>query len=220
MELKNIRSPIEYKYFGQLSLLHFGLEISDDESGLKSHKIFNGDRIPCSNSNKFERFIESTYNYSRVVLNRYSSRYSKHSYSQPALFTILALKFYLKATYREIVDIVDSNDKLKSYLGIKKAPNYSTLQKFFKRIPTKIFHSINDLIIKDLDLKPETIAMDGSGFVSSNADFYYSTIIQKTRKRFTKCHITADVDTGIILHNQAIDGPRHDMTFAMAAIKK
>ena len=57
-------------------------------------------------------------------------------------------------TYHKIVDFVNQNGRLKRFLSIKKAPNYSTLHKFFKRMPTKIFNYITQAIVEKLNLKP------------------------------------------------------------------
>jgi len=48
----------------------------------------------------------------------------------------------LKIFSLEIADFIAFSDKLKKYLGIKQAPNYSTLQKFYKRMPTNMFERI------------------------------------------------------------------------------
>lgn len=55
------------------------------------------------------------------------------------------------------------------------------------------------------------------------ADKYYAKIRGNERKGYTKCHITIDVESGIILHSQALKGPKHDINFAIPsarAIKK
>ena len=61
-------------------------------------------------------------------------------YPQPALFTIITLKIYLNLTYRQIVEFISFSDILQKYLKIKRAPNYSILQKFFK-----IYSRINNI---------------------------------------------------------------------------
>lgn len=89
--------------------------------------------------------------YAKLSLNKCSSRYSKQLYSQPALLTILVLKIYLKLTYRQISEYLEFSYRLRSYLSIKNAPNPSTLQKFFKRIPTNMFEKITTLILNNLE---------------------------------------------------------------------
>jgi len=46
--------------------------------------------------NKPVKFIEKTYYYVKIAINKYSNAFSNHLYSQHALFTILAMKIYTK----------------------------------------------------------------------------------------------------------------------------
>ena len=66
-------------------------------------------------ADELSKFVELSYNYSNCFLSKYSSRFSKQLYSQPALFTILSLKIYCNMTYRKIVDFVNQNDRLKRF---------------------------------------------------------------------------------------------------------
>ena len=159
------------------------------------------------------------YSYAKIALNNYSCKYSKKLYSQPALFTIIALKIYLKMTYRQIMDFISFSDALRKYLKIKKAPDYSTIQKFFKRMPTNMFERITEQIIQHLEIKPTTAALDDTGFTNDYADKYYAQIKGKERKSYTKCHIAVDIDTKIILYSQALKCPKHDTQFAIASIR-
>ena len=112
------------------------------------------------------------------------------------------MKTYLNLTYREIVEFISFSDRLQKYLKIRSAPNHSTLQKFFKRMPTDMFERITTQIISHLEIRPKLVALDGSGFTSDYADKYYSKIRSHDVKNFTKCH-----------------RPRHDVKFAIASIR-
>ena len=61
--------------------------------------------------------------------------------------------------------------------------------------------------------------MDGSGFSKNCADKYYASVIGNSYSRYTKCHITIDVESRIILHSQAVNGSRNDMAFAIGAAR-
>lgn len=124
----------------------------------------------CYKTIELIKLIEYTYSYAKLSLNKYSSRYSKQLYSQPALLTILVLKIYLKLTYRKISEYLEFSDRLRSYLSIKNAPDPSTLQKFFKRMPTNMFEKITTLILNNWEIKVKYVALDGTGFTSDNAD--------------------------------------------------
>ncbi len=126
--------------------------------------------------------------YAKLSLNKYSSRYSKQLYSQPALLTILVLKIYLKLTYRQISEYLEFSDRLRSYLSIKNAPDPSTLQKFFKRMPTNMFEKITTLILNNLEIKVKYVALDGTGFTSDNADKLLRKNTQQRTKTLTPNH--------------------------------
>ena len=92
MKLKTTYSPVSNLFSKQLNLLDFGFE----KPAVKKIKEINKDIKP----NKLLKFIKNTFKYSKIVLNKYSSNFSKHDFTQPALFTILAVKIYTKSTYR------------------------------------------------------------------------------------------------------------------------
>ena len=215
MNNKNKHSPSIVRFSEHESLLDFGFK-------KQTKKFFKKYENACKTDNKHNeliKFIEYCYSYAKIALNNYSCKYSKKLYSQPALFTIIALKIYLKMTYRQIMDFISFSDALRKYLKIKKAPDYSTIQKFFKRMPTNMFERITEQIIQHLEIKPTKVALDGTGFTNDYADKYYAQIRGKERKNYTKCHIAVDVDTRIILYSQALKDPKHDTQFAIASIR-
>ena len=118
----------------------------------KFFKKYENDQKMSLKSCELIKFIETCYSYAKISLNKYLSNFSKKLYSQPALFTIIYLKIYLNTTYRDISDFISFSTKLKKYLGIKQVPNYSTLQKFYKRMPTNMFERITNKFIADLQI--------------------------------------------------------------------
>jgi transposase len=210
MTSKNINSPTYNMFSKQLNLSDFHFIIP------KNHpfkKVFK-------NENKLIKFIENTFYYSKIRLNKYSNDFSNHLYTQHTLFTILPIKIYTKSTYRETIDLIEISDQLKNYLKIKKVPHFTTIQKFFKRLPSKKLREINTLILSQNEIEGEIIALDGSGFTNDYADKYYAIIRKKERKSYIKNHITIDTKTRLILHYQTQRGPKHDTQFAKPAIRK
>ena len=211
MKPKNTYSPVGSLFSKQLNLSDFGFE----KPALKKIKEINKDIRP----NKLLKFIKNVFKYSKIVLNKYSSHFSKHEFTQPALFTLLAVKIYTRSTYRQIIDLLELSNKIQEYLHLKKVPHYTTLQKFFKRLPTAALQELNKLILINHQINGEIIALDGSGFTNDYADKYYAIIRQKERKSYVKNHISIDVDSRLILHFAAQRGPRFDTRFAIAAIR-
>lgn len=62
-----------------------------------------------------------------TALPAYSSRYSRHDYTQPQLFALLALKQFLKTDDRGVVALVAEWTDLRRALGLTTVPHYSTL---------------------------------------------------------------------------------------------
>ena len=216
MKRKNTYSPFNNLISRQLNLSDFNFE-KPVQNCIKRFK--NQFKIDL-NENKLINFIFYTYNHAEECINKYSHYFSNHLYTQPTLFTILAMKIYLKLTYREISFLIDLSDNLKKFFHIKRAPHYTTLQKFFKRLPARILNKINQLILIENDIKPEMIVLDGSGFTNDNADKYYAQIRKKERKSYIKNHIAIDVKSRLILNYQTQKGPKYDTQFAIASIRK
>ena len=211
MKNENTYSPFSTLFSKQLNLSDFGFE----KPALKKIKEINNEIKP----NKLLKFIKYAFKYSKIVLNKYSNTYSKHDFTQPALFTILAMKIYTRSTYRQIMDLLDLSDKIQKHLHLKKVPHYTTLQKFFKRLPTSILQQLNKQILLNNQIDGEIIALDGSGFTNDYADKYYAIIRRKERKSYVKNHISIDAESRLILHFAAQRGPRFDTRFAIAAIR-
>ena len=118
--------------------MDFGLELGGKTQDEKLFKI-------GQNQNRLLNFVELTFNYAKWIFPKYSCDYSNHIYNQPQLFTILAMKTYLKTTYRKIIEILDVFDKITKFLKLFKLPHYTTIQKFIVRMSDTIegFKQIN-----------------------------------------------------------------------------
>ena len=63
----------------------------------------------------------------RAALPAYSSRFSRHDFTQPQLFALLVLRQFLRTDYRGVVTAVGEWGELRRALGLRKVPHYSTL---------------------------------------------------------------------------------------------
>ncbi|MBQ2665474.1 hypothetical protein [Methanobrevibacter sp.] len=104
MKRENTHSPFNNFFSKQLNLSDFGFE----KPALKKIKEINKD----IRANNLLKFIKYLFKYSKIVLNKYSSNFSKHDITQPALFTLLAVKIYTWSTYRQIIDLLELSDKI------------------------------------------------------------------------------------------------------------
>lgn len=92
MNSKNKHPSCSVMVSRQINLSDFGFE----KPALKILKEIKKD----INQIELIKFSEYTFNYAKIVLNKYSNNYSKHEYTQPALFTLSAIKNYTQRTYR------------------------------------------------------------------------------------------------------------------------
>ena len=67
----------------------------------------------------------------------YSSKFSRHDYTQHQLFALLALREFLKTDYRGLEEILRDWAELRDALGLTKVPDHSTLQKAARRLLEK-----------------------------------------------------------------------------------
>lgn len=63
----------------------------------------------------------------KIALPPYSSKCSRHDYTQHQLFALLALKTFFKTDYRGLAQMVEDFPELRQDLGLREAPHYSTL---------------------------------------------------------------------------------------------
>ena len=73
----------------------------------------------------------------RESLPAYSSIRSRKDFTQHQLFAVLALKTFLKADYRGVVQHLDDFAELRQDLGLSKVPDHSTLCYAEKRLLKK-----------------------------------------------------------------------------------
>lgn len=71
------------------------------------------------------------------ALTPYSSRRSRHDFTQAQLFSILVLREFFKTDYRGMVQLLHDFSDLRAALGLKKVPHFTTLQKAQQRLEKK-----------------------------------------------------------------------------------
>ena len=74
-------------------------------------------------------FTRKALEVARAALPAYSSKFSKKDFTRHQHLAILALKTFLRTSYRGIVDILHDWADLRDALGLRKVPHFTTLQK-------------------------------------------------------------------------------------------
>ena len=99
--------------------------------------------------------------------------------------------------------------ELLGLLGIK-VPTYSALCKMRKRIPASLW---NSLLKKTAGVKHERVAIDGTGFSTTNPSFHYLKRIDRKKpvKRYAKLSALFSLDSKKFIALKIRAKPRHDI---------
>ena len=83
-------------------------------------------------------FTQKALEVARAALPAYSSKFSKKDFTRHQHVALLALKTFLKTSYRGIVELLQDWSDLRHALGLKKVPHYTTLQKVHAGLKKKL----------------------------------------------------------------------------------
>jgi len=157
----------------------------------------------------------------------YSHRFSPKTFTQPQLFACLALKVFLKLGYRGIEQHLRDLPAYAEWLGLKKIPDHTTLQKraqdfFGKDVTEKLLDATIRLSL-GRRRRVRRSALDASGFESRHVSAYYvrrrakgqktakhPRMQRTTYRRFPKLAVLGDCATHLILAAVTTRGPTPD----------
>lgn len=123
----------------------------------------------------------------QAALPAYSGRFSRRDYTQPQLFAVLVLKVFLKTDFRGVVAILKDWPSLRSALGLKKIPHYSTLcyaqerllqEGSFDQLLQAVWKQAG--VLKLVDEKPE-VSVDATGLETRHVSAHYTNRRGKLR---------------------------------------
>lgn len=151
----------------------------------------------------------------------YSCSKSPHKFTQSQLMACLVLRAYLKTTYRGIIDLLGASEELRSRLGLKKLPHYSTLKYFADRSNTlRIVDALLLEFSQSLVADKGQVAIDSTGLEATSASSYFQARSGRRQKKYVKlsvCILCASlIPTSVVLGW----GPCNDKSDARALLVK
>jgi len=171
---------------------------------------------------KYKKVADFCYELFKIAeLPLYFSKYSNKIYSNFQKLFLLVYKQFRKFTYEELLTDIEDNSSLKIYLGLKKAPDHSTLVKFAKKLTNDILKRLMSAF-QTLIPEPKRVAIDATGITLDNASLHYCKRIGKTHKKrqFLKTTFFVDIDNYIILLHKSRKNNRHDTIDAKILFRK
>ncbi len=150
----------------------------------------------------YKKFIETCFMEVKRVFRPYSGKFSKKTYTQHQHAVVILLMKHERKSYRDVVELLK---ELWAYFGFTESiPNFSTLEKFFLRIPTYVW---DFLLTKTYELFAGTIAnvaIDSTGYRLHHASQHYENRIGRPhkRKRFMKHFLSSDTDKQAIIASE------------------
>jgi hypothetical protein len=91
-------------------------------------------------SSQLLKFIQICMQLATQHVPPYSSRFSKHTSTQPQLVVLYCLKVKLVVTYRELIDWLEEIPRIQQALGLRQLPHFTTVQKAFQHLGAAVWH--------------------------------------------------------------------------------
>lgn len=179
--------------------------------------------------------LQRAYDIGREVFRAYSHRCSPKTFTQPQLFACLALKEFLRLDYRGLAAIVGDFRELRSVIGLRKSPHYTTYQKAAKRLlearrAKRALRATVRRAVASRVLRPTVslAAMDSTGMESHHVSAYYvrrrakggKTEQNTTYCRYPKMGVVCDCKSHFVLALVPGQGPGPDILHFRAALNQ
>ena len=165
----------------------------------------------------------------RLGLPLYSSKCSKHAYTQHQLLTLVVLRQLLSRSYRDLIDVLGIMTPLLRRLRLATMPHFTTLHKFSLRLETHMLDGLLFTLASSVNDARDVI-VDSTGMQSGSASYYYirtmslrdgskGTELRAVRKHI-KLTLVIDARTMTILSMLTTPGPGADADKLRPALEK
>jgi hypothetical protein len=167
-------------------------------------------------------FAKTALEVMREVLPAYGSKYSKHTFTQPQLMTVLCLMRFEDWTFREAEVRLAEHSDLRRALGLERVPDHTTLYRFMRRVTDETLDEV--LVAVATRLMPRrrgrkrqkaVVAVDATGLAPGSVSTFF--INRRTDRgeglqwrHWCKWTIVVDVLRRCVLAQAARQGPYND----------
>lgn len=156
------------------------------------------------------------------IVPPYGSKYSKHTFTQPQLMTILCLMRFEDWTFREAEVRLAEHSDLRRALGLERAPDHTTLYRFMRRVTDEVLDEVLTAVAQRLvprrrgrKRKKAVVAVDATGLAPGSVSTFF--INRRTDRgeglpwrHWCKWTVVIDVLRRCVLAQAARQGPYND----------
>ncbi|MGD2026830.1 MAG: transposase [Anaerolineales bacterium] len=162
---------------------------------------------------RYVKVAEIAYHLTKQSLPKYSHPKSPHHFTFPQLAACVLVMFYLDLSYRDMEEWLLATDKVCQALELPRVPNYSTLQRTYKKLRMNDFNQMREKLLDALEIEEEAVASDSTGFSPGQASLYYQTRQGKWYRRWFKGVYAVGIVTKFILAWRRGFGPGSDVSY-------
>jgi len=153
------------------------------------------------------------------VIPLYRNKYSKHTFTQPQLLAILCLMRYEDWTFRETEIRLQEHIELRTALGLKQTPDYTTFYRFMRRLDQNLIQkALQEAALQIMNNEPTKnaiLAVDATGLAPGAISTFF---INRKRDRgqglpwryWLKWVVVVETKHQLLLAQIAKRGPYND----------
>ncbi|KXA91398.1 transposase [candidate division MSBL1 archaeon SCGC-AAA259A05] len=163
-------------------------------------------------------FAQTTYKLAKQTMPKYSSKFSKKTFTLQQHAAVICLRIRENKGYREIVELLAEMPRVRRALDLDEIPHPSTLCKAFNRIQTKLWRNLLKTTAKLLKLNG-IVSIDSSGEERSRASHHYTKRI-KLHIQELKVTLLVDTAENAVLDAHITTTRKHDTQIAPKLLKR
>lgn len=150
------------------------------------------------------------------------SKYSKKTYNNHQLLSLLIFKQKLKISYAELIEDLKTRPTILQILSLTKIPDESTIRKFARRLSTNILHHLLGQTITLTRKKKLHLGIDATGFHVEDSSYHYRKRLGKRAivRKNVKLSIAVETDKQLILAARIHKSEVHDINDFKQLLKK
>lgn len=163
-------------------------------------------------------FARKAHELAKQSVPKYSSKFSKRTFTLRQHAVIICLKIREDKNYREIVEMLVEMPRIRNAIGLEEVPHPSTVCRAFDRLQARIWRNLLEDTTRLLELNG-VVSVDSSGEERSQASRHYT---KRINLHIQELKVTLLVDTAenAVLDLHITTTRKHDTQIAPKLVKR